>query len=90
MIPEIEIIPTQASDSENIQIQHETEINPDDLILIPEKYIREEEKELLCFSKNGIVSLFETLRKDSDSKEWIKICNRNNLVIDYKNGVRIN
>ena len=56
------------------------------MCLVPEKYIREDEKGKISFSKNGILELIEKIRKETTHGEWSNICNKEGLVMDYKNG----
>jgi regulator of extracellular matrix RemA (YlzA/DUF370 family) len=58
----------------------------DDELLIDEKFIRQEEKGMITFSKNGIISFIEKISNE-DLYNWIPLYNKDNLVLHYQNGV---
>ena len=58
----------------------------EDELLIAEKFIREDEKEKIRFSIKGIVSFVEKI-SDEDLYNWVPLYNKNDLVINYQNGV---
>ena len=59
-----------------------------EVILVEEKFIREEEKDIIVFSINGLIKFIEKITNE-DMYQWILICDKNNLTIHYQNGVII-
>ena len=57
-----------------------------DELLINERFIREDEKEKIRFSKNGIICFINKI-SDEDLYDWITLYNQNGLEIYYQNGV---
>ena len=54
-------------------------------ILIPDKYIRDDEKNKIVFSKEGILKIYEDL--NIDNSNWLVMYNKGNLNIISKMGV---
>jgi len=54
--------------------------------LLPERYIRSDEKGKITFTKPGLIKWIDELRKDSKHAKWIELCSKEGLFIQYKNG----
>ena len=61
--------------------------NENDKILIEERFIRNDEKDFITFSKNGIINFLKSLDNEN-SVPWIPLYNKNNLILHYRKGVR--
>jgi len=55
-------------------------------LLLPFKYIRDDEKDKIHFSQNGILEFINELINETKNSEWKKLYNKDNLVLEYKNG----
>jgi len=60
-----------------------------DKLLIPEKFIREEEQRKITFSMNGIVKFIEDINAEGEDK-WTPLYNKDNLILHYKKGSALN
>ena len=68
-----------------LEIVQEKEVDLD-ICLIDEKFIRKDEKDLIKFSKNGIINFFNCF-EDENLVPWTFLYNKNNLVLHYRKGV---
>jgi len=58
-------------------------------LLIDEKFIREDEKGKITFTKNGIIRFVNEISNE-EQYNWIPLYNKNDLIIQYQNGVILN
>lgn len=76
--------PVKTDKSEKLDIELSIDNNQ---IIIPEKYIRDDEKDKIIFSKEGLFKFYEELNKDFSN--WLVMYNKGNLKIVSKMGVII-
>ena len=76
--------PVKTDKSEKLDIELSIDHNQ---IIIPEKYIRDDEKDKIIFSKEGLFKFYEELNKDFSN--WLVMYNKGNLKIVSKMGVII-
>ena len=82
-----DILPlTTTNQTDILPLTTTNQTDNNDELLIDEKFIREEEKDKIRFSINGIVSFCKKIT-DEELYDWISLYNKNDLVIDYQNGV---
>jgi hypothetical protein len=64
----------------------EVALSEDDKLLIDERFIREDEKPIITFSKNGIIKFLNSF-DDETLPNWTPLYDKDNLVLHYRKGV---
>jgi len=68
-----------------ISIDSNIRIDENDKLLIPENLIRDDEKDKITFTRNGIANFIANLALENEGK-WTPLYNKDNLVLHYKTG----
>ena len=58
-----------------------------DEIIVNEKLIRRDEKDIITFSKNGVINFIKSF-EDANLVPWTPLYEKNNLILHYRKGVR--
>ena len=69
-----------------IEMAVERVVDELDKILIDERFVRNDEKTVITFSKNGIMKFLKSF-DDENLPPWTPLFDKNNLVLSYRKGV---
>jgi hypothetical protein len=70
-----------------VKKQDNHEEDKEDELLFPQKYIRPDEEGKIIFTQRGILDLVKKIKEETTNGEWITICDKDGLKMEYKNGV---